>query len=267
MARFAIARAVSCVQVIAVMMASLSVPLRADGTLTPADNTSWHDKTATVVEPSTETWLGIEGYRRVASLYTGMTWSPFSNLRQDGFRVRVVGGEGTYSYSGSRFDPAANVSVTRDFAAKGLFVDALLGWQWSSGGTTIKAFGGWSLAANRIAPYDPETRIQGAAHGLKAALEVWQNWTPTLWTSLDVSAASVFTTYSAQIRSGFRLNEGWSLGPEAALIGNVETSVKRFGVFARFDDLKNEFTLSGGVAQGRGDAPTAYGTAQYLRRY
>ena len=209
----------------------------------------------------------MDGYRRVASLYSGVTWSPFGNLRQDGPRLRIVGGESLYRYGGRRYDAALDDSQLVAFTGRAIFMEALAGWQISKGPTTVKLFGGMTWTNHRIAPYDTATTVQGAAKGAKAALEVWHTWSPQLWTSLDLSAAQVHRTYSAQVRTGWRFDPSWSAGPEASLIGHTEAALQRVGGFLRYESLGDEFTISGGHMRARGDIPSAYGTVQYLRRF
>ncbi len=233
----------------------------------PLEPGSWHQKTAVDVEPSAEGWAGFDGYRRVASLYSGVTWSPFGNLRQDGPRLRIVGGQSFYGYGGRRYDNGLEQSTWVSFAGRATFVEALAGWQVSRGATTIKLFGGMTWSNHQITPHDEATQVQGAGKGVKAALEVWHNWSPNLWTSLDLTAAQVHRTYSAQLRMGWRVNPSWSLGPEASLTGHSEAALQRTGFFVRYEGLSDEFTISGGHMRARGDIPSAYGTAQYLRRF
>lgn len=232
---------------------------------------SWHEKTAVDAEPAGESWIGLDGYRRVAALYSGVTWSPIGNLRQDGFRVRAVAGGSIYRYSGQQFDQSSQTPVYNSYLGTGQFLDLLAGWQMSQGGTTIKAFGGYGRISNVTAPLDPEARIAGMARGGKGVLEIWQNWSPAAWTSLDLSAARANTTYSAVLRTGWRIEpdptSSWSLGPELSQIGNTSSTLRRLGLFVRHETLANEFTVSGGVSRASNDSPMGYLTGQYLRRF
>ena len=232
-----------------------------------AVGTSWHQKTAVIVEPSVELWTGSEAYRHVSALYAGATWSPFTNLRQDGLRLRVVGGQSDYRYAGTRYDPGTDAYIWENFRGRARFVDILAGWQFSAGTTTVKAFGGFGLTAHQITPSDPSTQVQGTAQGLKGALEIWHNWTPLLWSSLDLSLARAHMSYAAQLRTGWRFGNGWSAGPEVSVAGHSETEIRRAGLFIRNETPADEWVVSGGVSRGRGDSPSAYATGQYLRRF
>ena len=248
------------------------------------EDTSWHEKTDVAPEPSLENWIGGDGFRRVASLYSGITWSPFGNLRQDGFRLRAITGQSVYRYSGNDFDPTTGNSVTSQFAGSGRFVDLLAGWQISTGNTTVKAFAGAALQSHIVAPYDPSTRIQGQARGAKGVVEIWHNWTSQAWSSLDLSMTTSYATMTAQLRSGWRITETvLSMGPEAAITSYADvndttrtrTSIARVGLFVRYEDLVQEITISGGISRAMtqqasgltSDPPMGYGTLQYLRRF
>ena len=248
-------------------------------------STSWHQKTTFEPTPSMETWTGGEGYRRVASLYSGVTWAPLASIQQDGLRLRVIAGQTYYRYSGADYDPVTAKNFIAQFAGVGRFIDATVGWQFTSGGTTIKVFGGIASLSHAIAPYDPSTRIQGDARGVKGVLEIWHNWSPQHWTSLDLTMQSTYATATAQVRSGWRLDAtGFSIGPEAKLVDYSDTNRNvrsttlntRFGLFARYQDFEQELTISGGgvreltMTPGRPLTTTplfGYAGAQYMRRF
>jgi hypothetical protein len=245
-----------------------SNPGAAENNPTPDEtNTSWHQKTSVDVEPSVENWTGYDGYRRVASLYGGATWALGGNLRQNGLRLRMVSGGSIYSYGGQRYSANVDDAVWTNFTGRAWFTDMLAGWQQAKGDTTIKVFAGWSWSNHLIGPYDSATHVQGRAKGAKMALEIWHNWTPQLWLSLDLSAAQPHRTFSANLRTGWRLDDAWSLGPEASMTGHSEATLQRAGVFVRREDLVGEFTISAGILRARGDQPAGYGTGQYLRRF
>ena len=249
-----------------------SPPATANADATASDSgTSWHEKTEVDVEGAGESWIGVEAYRRAVSAYSGATSAPFNNLRQDGFRLRVVAGNSLYNYTSGRYDPVSDNNVWVRYRGLGRFIDVLPGWQFSGGETTVKAFIGYDYQSNIVGPYDPDLKIQRTASGVKGALEIWQNWTPKTWSSVDLSVARANITYSAQVRSGVRFEAfgtaGWSIGPEFAQVGNTQTTLRRAGLLLRYEDLGYEFTISGGVARSNNDVPTGYVNAQYLRRF
>ncbi len=229
--------------------------------------TPWYEGTASVEEASRESWVGAEAFRRTWSVYTGSTYAPFSNLRQDGVRLRAVSAVSGYSYAGRRFDPASGVAIWQTFRGQARIVDLLAGYQWRTGDLTLKVFAGYRHSAVAIAPFDPETLVQGQMHGAKGALEIWYNMTPRHWAALDLTAATPFKSYSHRLRLADRTFEHVSLGFEAAAFGHREGATHRVGAFVRYDNGLHEVSASGGWSMPRGDAGHAYGTVQWLYRF
>jgi hypothetical protein len=151
-------------------------------------------------EPPREVWAGAEAFGRVLSLYTGSTFAPFGNLRQDGLRLRAVTAMSRFKYSGLRYSAAKGDAETVAFEGQSRTSDLFIGYQWSLGATTVKAFAGWEIAAHLITPYDPETLVQGRSMGPKGALEIWTNFGHRAWAALDLSYAKAFGTFSTRSR-------------------------------------------------------------------
>lgn len=232
-----------------------------------ADDTPWHQQTSVAFEPPREIWAGGEAFGRVWSLYTGSTYAPFGNLRQDGVRLRAVTTYSRFKYSGLRYDASRGDAVAVDFKGESRTSDLFVGYQASFGATTVKAFAGWEIAAHLITPLDPETLVQGRSSGPKGALELWTNFGERAWASLDLSYAKAFGAYSSRLRTGWRATDTLSFGPEASLIGHEEGRMVRAGAFVRFDNGVDELSASVGWSQSQGDEANAYITAQWLHRF
>lgn len=233
---------------------------------TDDSTTGWKKGTRVSREPSREAWTGAEAFGRVYALYTGTTWSPFGNLRQDGLRVRAVTAQSHYAYSGRRFVPAVGDAMVMPFIGQARIADLLAGYQVRRGDWTVKVFAGLRTALHVIAPYDEETRVQGSGSGASLALEVWGNLTPERWLALDLGYATPFDSYSARLRLGQRFAAAWSAGGEASAVGNIEGRTLRFGAFVRFDDGVNEIGVAGGLSLSGGQND-GYASAQWLRRF
>jgi Cellulose biosynthesis protein BcsS len=229
--------------------------------------TPWYEGTVSAEEAARESWGGAEAFRRTWSLYTGSTYAPFSNLRQDGWRTRAVSAQSFYSYAGRRFDPASGVAIWQSFRGQARTIDMLAGYQWRTGDLTLKVFAGYQNTTVAIVPFDPETSVQGQKHGAKGSFEVWYNITPRHWAALDITAATPFRAYSHRLRVADRTFENVSLGVEAAAFGHQESATQRVGAFVRFDNGTHEISASGGWSMPRGDAGHAYGTVQWLYRF
>lgn len=228
---------------------------------------SWEKQTDVAFEPPREIWGGGEAFGHVWSLYTGSTYAPFGNLRQDGFRLRAVTAFSRFKYSELRYDAAKGDAVAVNFNGASKTSDLFAGYQASFGATTLKVFAGWEIAAHVIGPYDPETVVQGRSSGPKGAIEIWTNFGDRAWVSLDLGYAKAFGAYSSRLRTGWRATDTFSAGPEASLIGHEESRLLRLGAFMRYDNGVDELSASAGWSQSSGDVANAYVTAQWLRRF
>jgi hypothetical protein len=222
-----------------------------------------------------EAYAGAEAFRHAWSLYSGATFAPFGSILADGLRLRAVGGYGAYSYSGRRaVGPGAQVI---DFDGEASFGELLVGYHKRMGRLSLKLYGGVTLSQHQLTPDDPETVIRGAGLGGKAVLESWLDIDERVWTSLDLSWASLYDGYSVRGRLGWRLTPALSAGLEAGAGGNVEGNIARLGAFVRYEWAGGELALSGGIAndallEGVGnpavaDASVPYATLSWLTRF
>jgi hypothetical protein len=225
--------------------------------------------------PRVEFYSGAEAFRHAWSLYTGATLAPFGSILEDGLRLRAAGGYGAYSYSGARaFGPTSQIV---DFDGEAGFAEFLVGYHKQLGPWSLKLYGGVTLSQHHISPDDPETVIRGQGLGGKVVLESWWDMTERAWTSLDLSWASLYDSYSARARLGWRLTPQISTGLEAGAGGNVEGDIARVGAFVRYEWAGGELAVSGGVAndallQGAGnpdiaEASVPYATLSWLMRF
>jgi hypothetical protein len=222
-----------------------------------------------------ELYSGAEAFRHAWSLYTGATWAPFGSILEDGLRLRAAGGYGAYTYSGARaFGPTSHIV---DFDGEAGFAEVLIGYHKQLGPLCLKLYGGVTLSQHRITPDDPETAIRGQGLGGKAVLESWWDMTDRAWTSLDLSWASLYDSYAARARLGWRLTPALSAGLEAGAGGNAETDIARVGAFVRYEWAGGELAASGGIANdallqgvsnpGLADASAPYATLSWLMRF
>jgi Cellulose biosynthesis protein BcsS len=203
-------------------------------------------------QPRVEMWSGGEAFDRIWSVYTGASFAPFGSVREDGFRLRAVVGYGDHG--------SGTVS----------FADLLVGYHAQLGPVTLKVFAG--LAAEDRRSDEPGSPPQGVEVGAKGAAEVWWNITDQVWTSVDLSAASLHSLYSARIRLGWRLWPELSSGLEGGSAGTTDHDIARFGGFLRYEWATGELSLSAGLAM---DGPSShwhgpagpFGTLSVLMRF
>jgi hypothetical protein len=117
-----------------------------------------------------ETWSGVDAAKDNWLIYSGVTVAPWGHIHEAGWRMRLAGGYGQYSYSGDR--GIAGIPQLQTFEAATYYGDALIGYQERYGPLTAKAFVGISYVTHRIAPFDPENLVYGGDFGVKGALEL-----------------------------------------------------------------------------------------------
>ena len=225
--------------------------------------------------PRFEMWAGAQAFGQAWSLYSGVTTAPFSSIRQDGMRLRMVGGYGAYGYFGRRAVGAGSTTV--EFEGAAAFGDLLLGYQKQLGPVTVKAFAGLAAAEHQLTPDDPETAIRGSGVGGKVAIETWWSLSERTWTSLDVSWASLHDSYATRARLGWRLLPALSAGLETGAAGNEECDIARVGGFLRVEWATGELSASGGVSsdqlleglevQGLAKSSVPFATLSWLTRF
>lgn len=209
------------------------------------------------VGPTQEIWVGADATASSWSVYSGMTSALFGSLRANGWRIRVGGGYGEYSYRG------LNTEIDGTLA----FAEALVGYHQQWGNLTVKAFAGVSWARHGLSMFDPENDVVGSDAGAKVILENWLEIAPSTWASLDLSAASAHeATFAARGRFGYRVWPELSLGPEAAASGGDKLEGWRVGGFARFAWERGEVAASAGFSDTEG-GDGAYGTLNVLYKF
>ncbi|HML28642.1 MAG TPA: cellulose biosynthesis protein BcsS [Hyphomicrobium sp.] len=235
-----------------------------------------------------EVYGGVDAARDQWLFYSGTTVAPFSrSIYSDGWRLRIGGGYGRYSYDS--ISPHTNCGTAwlndicsesdrprEHFEVSHSYAEALFGYYLQLGRLTAKAFGGASMSSEQhLNAFDPAHDNDGTEFGAKGALELWLNLNDTSWTSLDLSYASAGNETASRWRAGWRATPALSIGPEFRYDKNVETGDGawngRSGLFARYEWTGGEVSLAGGAAWwvdgwAPGD-PSAYGTLSALFHY
>ncbi len=199
------------------------------------------------------------------SVYSGLTASLGGSLREDGWRIRVGGGYGEYSYSSSRWTGSAVVIVP--FEGTVTFADALIGYQYQWRALTLKAFAGAAAQHNSVTPIDIESSVRGSRIGAKGAVEAWLDIGTSAFAQLDVTYTTIYDTYGSRLRLGYRLTPQLSFGPEAGLNGNIDYESGRVGGFVRYEGALGEISVSAGGAGDRSEVTGGYATINALVRF
>lgn len=226
-----------------------------------------------------EVWAGADAGSDVWLLYSGTTLAPFSDIHQNGLRLRFVGGYGQYRYQSFDFASAGST----EYLANVTFADALVGYLWRLDPLILKLFIGASFADHQIRPLDPNNFAQGPEVGLKAVAEFWFNIGNNAFASLDLSWSEAHATRSARTRVGYRLTPKISIGPEAGLNLDRQGDYKiekenptfraepidygRIGMFARYEWYGGELSASAGVLGDFREEISPYGTLNWISQF
>ncbi|MEO1207215.1 MAG: cellulose biosynthesis protein BcsS [Pseudomonadota bacterium] len=222
-------------------------------------------------------------------VYSGVTVAPFSDVHQNGVRLRVSGGYGRYKYDSFRY---GDVPSTQSFDVATNYLEALAGYQQKIGIMTAKGFIGVTQIDHAISPADPGNRVSGSQVGVKGTVELWFDLSDDWYASLDGSYTTAHKTRSARLRVGYRLQPNVSFGLEARLNQDAQADFKLsededevfrqepldyvlIGVFGRYEWPMGEVSGSIGLNASDvettlmdGDAdPTLYGTINTLFRF
>jgi len=208
-----------------------------------------------------EWWSGADAIRHSWSTYSGVNWSPFGKLAEDGVRLRASGGYGEYRYRGWVDGRTETIYGTATFA------DLLAGYQMGLGALTLKAFAGATFDGHFLSEVDERNPVSATATGAKGVLEGWINLTPSAWAQLDLAYATAHATYNSRLRVGYRVVNTMSLGIEGGQFGNEASDSRRLGGFARYDWLGGELSVSGGVSGDIAEPRNPYATLVYMTKF
>lgn len=215
--------------------------------------------------------------------YSGMTFALRSkDIYSDGWRLRVGGGYGRYSYDSVA--PHTDCGTARcneeertgqRFQVAHSYAEVLLGYYLQLGRLTAKAFAGASMSSENHLKRDPNNHDDGTEFGVKGALELWLALDADSWTSLDLSYSTARNESAVRWRSGWRLLPALSIGPELRYDRNIETGDNawngRVGLFTRYEWSGGEISLAGGglwrVDDWSTTTPSAYGNVNVLFQY
>jgi hypothetical protein len=215
--------------------------------------------------PTLEVSAGADITAHSWSVYSGLTSSIGGSLLENGWRFRLGGGYGEYSYSSTRWTGRTVVVVPFDGTV--MFADAAIGYQQRWGALTLKMFAGAAVQHNGLTPIDIESSVYGSRWGAKGAIEAWLDIGANAFGQLDVSYATLYESYGTRLRLGYKLMPQVSIGPEAGLNGNVDYDSGRLGAFVRYDGARGELSISAGAAGDRSEMTGGYATINALLRF
>lgn len=205
------------------------------------------------IDRKTDFFGGIDAAKATTSVWMGVTWAPMGMLAEDGWRVRLIGGAGRYSYQTSIVPGGIN-------DASAYSGEALGGYRKTFGNVFGQklyagAFVGLHYEDQSLALDDPSNPARGGEIGIKGSLELYSRIHDRYIASAFASLSSVHDKYHAKASLLYELNEMWALGGELAALGDARYNEERVGLAGSLTWQKRIFALSAGVLQnsGRGD--------------
>lgn len=199
------------------------------------------------------------------SLYGGMAFALTGTITSDGWRLRAASAYGSYRYGSLQWD--GRERQERRFRGDHASADLMLGYRYAFGPVIAKIYAGAAYESHAVHPFDEENLGLGSRAGLKVLVETWTTLGQWGFVQTDASWSGPFSTFAARIRGGYRLNPGWSAGPEIAAFGTEDYAAGRIGAFVRYEWARAEVSASAGISDDRDHAAGGYGTASVLLRF
>jgi hypothetical protein len=203
---------------------------------------------------STDLW------RQGGFMHGGVVWSP-AGVNHEGFAFKVMFGGGAYRYVSGAL---GNVDVTgRQIAAA-----ILPGWRFKNEGLIVTIFAGLDLQHHQLSPDDLSAGLRGGYAGLRSAVELWYQPSPTMMIAAEGSMTTVGPSYSGRVAVGWRAFDHFYVGPEIGAFGHDSTYRQaRGGVhITAFKTATLEWSAGLGVAGDSDKRTSAYGRLGLLAR-
>ena len=203
---------------------------------------------------------GRDLWRNGAFACGGMLYAP-NGFEQDGLLFKLLVSGGLYRYN------AGSLGGDEVVGAE-LLVQALPGFRVTRNHFEAKVFFGPEYENHRLWPDDPGNKLRGPAFGLRAAVELWDEPTPTSMLAADASLSTVGGNYSARAAVGWRVfDKQFYVGPETQVYGGDGYAQWRVGI--HFTSLKTgdaEWSAAGGWAIDSDNRSSPYLRLGFMRR-
>lgn len=142
---------------------------------------------------------GADLWRDGSFVHGGALWSP-GGLDNEGFTLQAVLSGGTYRYQSGALNNARVTGTEEE-------IQLLPGWRFKRETLELKVFAGLDIKNDVTSPYDPSNRLHGTSAGVRAALNLWFEPTPSTMIAADAALTSIATGYSARAAYGWKLND------------------------------------------------------------
>ena len=188
-------------------------------------------------------WLNLfSGFSVAPDAYFGYAGGVVAlnrNLYTDGWLVRLSGGAGHYEYN---IVPGVKNGV--DFQVG----DFMLGYQQYVGATRFTLYAGTNVESHDNNK-DPAAVVRGTEWGFKVQGEVFHQFNEQWYGLLIGNYSTVFKSYFAMGKVGYKITPTIAIGPELISLGNERFDQIHLGPFISFDiGPRVQLILSGGYS-------------------
>jgi hypothetical protein len=178
------------------------------------------------VEPSRHVdhflfFSGEDIWRQGLFLYGGSVWAP-SGLDANGIVVKIIGTRGVYRYRSGAF--------TTDVTGVMYGGTVMPGFHFTWSGMSMTLYAGIDEQWHFLVPLDLGNAARGYHTGVRAAAELWVEPTSRTMVTAAATATTIASAYALRIAGGWRVFDGFYVGPEALVYGAANYQQWRVGL-------------------------------------
>lgn len=209
-------------------------------------------------DPVTEVFTGGQMTGRSWIGWAGAVHSFTGSLYDSGWRARLAGAYGRYSYDAGPFINEAQPAL----------FELMPGYQLRHGPLIAKVYLGLHGEQHHLATADPGHQTADMGYGVKLLSETWIDLPGRSFASLDAAYSTRNSSFEATLRAGSaKLMPQIHLGAEAAISGDIECNQLHIGGFARYALGRYSLEASGGYALDYRREGAPYVGMSLLRRF
>jgi hypothetical protein len=208
------------------------------------------------VDRKTDFFGGIDAAKSTTFAWMGVTWAPMGILDDDGWRIRLKGGAGHYTYRTPVSPDGSNDANAFSAEALGGYrktFDNVLGQR-----LYVGAFAGLHYEDQILIYNDPANRAAGSELGIIGSIEVYSRIADRYVATAFATVSSVHNKYHAKATLLYELNGTWALGGELAVLGDARYDEQRVGAVAALYWQKRIISLSAGALENSGRGNGGY---------
>jgi hypothetical protein len=184
---------------------------------------------------------GVDVAKDIWTVFSGNLFALNGDFTRNGFVARTFGWYSNYEYDGVTLG-----EVDADDRA----MDAMLGYLFYHGTTSIIGYVGMEVRDVDLSPNDEDNPVRGTETGFKVALEIEAGDESPFYYAFDSSYSTAFETFYGNLRLGWNRN-GTKFGPEGEIWSEEGDVTSRLGAFVVLPfnlrpTLPAEVSLSGG---------------------